>query len=106
MRCHLLLVAGLLLVCGCHERHHAAAVTVVQAERAERANLALGPSADTSRLAALYASRSDWPSVETGYRVDDVTFYESMTYDVQMHFDRNNSLYDQAQNVRTGMWVH
>lgn len=69
------------------------------------ANLALGPSEETSRLAALYTGRSDWPSTEVGYRVDDVTFYTSSNYDVQLHFDRNSSLYQEAQTVRTGVWV-
>lgn len=104
MRRCFILVLSLVVLSGCHERDRATVVRT-QADGPARANLALGPSVETSRLAALYTDRSDWPSTVTGYRVDDVTYYTSSNYDVQLHFDRNSSLYQEALNVRTGIWV-
>ncbi len=104
MRWSLLLVAGLLFMCGCHECRRTTVVTY-NANGPERANLALGPSPETSELAALFAERSDWPSVDIGYRVDDVTFYTTTTYDVQMRYDRDVSLYVGTQSVQAGTWI-
>jgi hypothetical protein len=67
------------------------------------ANLALGSSAEVAALATLMTERSDWPSVDSGYRMDDQTFYATTTYDVQSHFDRFGSLYYEAVSVRTGV---
>jgi len=66
------------------------------------ANLALGPSAEVAVLATQMTERSDWPAVDTGYLMDDQTFYATTTYDVQSHFDRFGSLYYEALSVRTG----
>jgi len=39
------------------------------------ANLALGPSAEVAVLATQMTERSDWPSIDNGYRMDEQTFY-------------------------------
>jgi hypothetical protein len=60
------------------------------------------PSAEVAALATQMTERSDWPSVDNGYRMDDQTFYATTTYDLQSHFDRFGGLYYEALSVRTG----
>ncbi len=66
-------------------------------------NLVLAPSADKLQDALRFAARSDWPGVEIGYRLGDVTYYTKETYDYQSGFDRFGGLYHAEQNVQTGM---
>jgi hypothetical protein len=104
MRVRIVLIAWTMGLAGCAAPLR---VTVLQASAGAPApaNLALGPSADVAVLAAQMAGRSDWPSVDTGYRMDDQTFYATTNYDVQSHFDRFGSLYVEALSVRTGVRV-
>ena len=73
-------------------------------ERPLRGNLVLGPAAEDAWLAEAYAGRSDWPSVDTGYRTDSVTIYTSTIYDVQSQYDRYGSLYAGGTTVQMGTW--
>ena len=100
--CHLVLWIAFLTGCAGPDR---TAVLGSAPERAITANLALGPSAEDSRIAAALPPRSDWPAVDNGYQVDDVTFYTRALYDVQRHYDRHGSLYYEAQSVQTGVRV-
>jgi hypothetical protein len=95
-----------LLAClgGCTAPARFATLEAVQGSRPPT-NLALRPSAEDTRFATLLNGRSDWPSVDNGYRMEDVTSYATSTYDVQMQFDRHNSLYYEAQSVNTGVRV-
>jgi hypothetical protein len=104
MRRTLLLVAWVALLAGCKAVDRTA-VLRSDATPAVSANLALGPSAENSRLAALLPPRSDWPSVDNGYRMDDVTIYTRASYDVQMQYDRQGSLYYEQQSIQTGVRV-
>lgn len=104
MRRTLFLVAWIALLAGCKAVDR---TVVVHSDALPRvsANLALGPSAENSRLAALLPPRSDWPSVENGYRFDDATIYTRASYDVQMQYDRHGSLYYEQQSIQTGVRV-
>ncbi len=70
-----------------------------------RCNLALSSRAGATALAEAWATRSDWPFVETGLPIDDVTVYSTITYDEQFQYDRSGGLYRGAQAVRTGVFV-
>ena len=104
MRRTVVLILWVALLAGCKGPDRAATIRS-DAAPAIRANLALGPSAEVSRLAALLPPRSDWPSVDNGYSVDDVTEYTTALYDVQMQYDRYGSLYFEQQSVQTGVRV-
>lgn len=95
MRVGLILVVWTMGLAGC-------AAPQMVANIPPTANLALGPSAEVAVLATQMTERSDWPSVDNGYIMDDQTFYATTTYDVQSHFDRFGSLYYEALSVRTG----
>ncbi len=69
------------------------------------ANVALGPTADHTWLATRIAPRSDWPTVSTGYRLGEVTYYSRIRYDEQSYYNRFGSLYDSTQSVATGVWL-
>jgi hypothetical protein len=104
MRRSLFLVVWVALLAGC-TRPDRAAVLRSDALPGISANLALGPSAENSRLAALLPPRSDWPAIDNGYRMDDVTIYSRASYDVQMQYDRHGSLYYEQQSIQTGVHV-
>jgi hypothetical protein len=104
MRVRLILVAWTMALAGCARPLRVTALQA-SAERPRPANLALGTSAEVVALATELTARSDWPSIDTGYRVDDQTFYVNTTYDVQSHFDRFGSLYYEAFSVRTGLQI-
>lgn len=104
MKLGVLLLVALALVAGCSAPSRFAVIEAAPGGPA-LANIALGPSAEVSRIAAWHAARSDWPSVETGYRVDDITLYMTATYDSQAYYDRFGSLYREAQTIRTGVRV-
>jgi len=48
-------------------------------------------------------ARSEWPAVENGVRLDDVTFYNTISYDAQTYYDRYGSIYREAQSVHSGI---
>jgi len=79
--------------------------TVLTRSTPARSNLALRPYPGTTASAEAWAARSEWPFVETGTAVDDVTFYSTMTYDEQFQYDRSVGLYRGAQTMRTGVFV-
>ncbi len=56
-------------------------------------------------MAQAWAARAEWPATEIGQRTDDVTFYTTVTYDEQYHYDRFGGLYRGAQTVQTGVWL-
>ncbi len=99
-----MLIAWTMGLAGCAAPLRVTALQAV-ADSPAPANLALGPSAEVAALATEMTARSDWPSVDTGYRMDDQTIYATTTYDVQSHFDRFGSLYVEALSVRTGVRV-
>jgi hypothetical protein len=94
--------AVLVFIAGCAAPPRGA---VIQSHGAPVANLALSKSAEVSRLAQAWAARSDWPVTEIGQRTEDMTFYSTVTYDEQYHYDRNGGLYRGAQTVQTGVWL-
>lgn len=104
MRLGLCLVLGSAVFAGCAAPPHGTTLEATWAMPVP-ANLALGASEEDARLATLLTDRSDWPSVDNGYRMDDLTMYVTTTYDVQSHYDRYGSLYNEAQSVRTGVRV-
>jgi hypothetical protein len=85
-------------VCGCASPERAAVVTYGP-------NLVLGRSHGLSAAAQQWAGRSDWPSVEWGYVLEDVTFYRRDAYDGQLLFDRYNSSYFINDSTRSGILV-
>lgn len=104
MRRRVLSVLWSVVVAGCSATQPDGVISSA-AVPAPPVNLALGPSADHAYLATLGPVRSDWPAVENGYRLDEVTFYTRASYDAQFHFDRNNSIYHQSEMVQTGVHV-
>lgn len=78
---------------------------IAAADDAPTVNLALGPTAEHAWLATELAWRSDWPAVRLGYRFDDVTHYYSVLYNENSTYDRNGSVSDTQESVRTGVWV-
>ena len=81
------------------------AVLSDEAPEPASANLVLGRYAETAALAEVVALRSDWPAVERGLRLDDVTFYTNVLYDEQAHYDRFGGLFYSVEAVQTGVWV-
>jgi hypothetical protein len=98
----LILLVGTLSGCA---RHGRCAKLEATPRRAAPANLALGPTVETNRLAASLPDRTDWPAVENGYRVDDTTYYFSDSYDAQYFFDRFGSLYRADQSIRSAVRI-
>lgn len=68
-------------------------------------NWALGPSPADLRVAASLNYRTKWPSVATGYRFDDVSFFADVQYDDQYYFGRYGGYSRYAQTVRTAVLV-
>jgi hypothetical protein len=101
MRIGIALALALVLLGGCARR---ATVVGPCPRRPIRANLALGPTAEHTQLAQLY-TRSDWPAIENGLRAEDVTYYSTMTYDEQYHYDRHGGLYRGAESVQMGVYL-
>lgn len=82
-------------------------VAVIDAAACGRrpANLVLSPRADVTYLATQLTERSDWPSTSTGYRFDEVTYYNRVGYDYQIGFDRYSAGYHGSDTITTGVWV-
>lgn len=69
-------------------------------------NLALGPSAETNLLAEELTVRSSWPSLPTGYVLDDVTEATEVMFDDQSFYDRlGGSFFRAGQSVRTRVFL-
>ena len=69
-------------------------------------NLALGRVASVNRLAQESNLRSGWPSIESGYMFDDVTYFSSSSYDRQYFYDRLGGEFENlSQSIRTGVRV-
>ena len=69
-------------------------------------NLLLGQSPDQVWLAQQFTYRSDWPSVATGYRFDDMTYFTDIQFDDQSFYDRmGGAFYSSGQQVRTGVML-
>ena len=100
MKAALPLLAALCLLGGCAAPSPHAIVPV---EGRPVANLALGRSPEGVRLAEAWTWRSDWPAAEVGQRTEELTFYSTVTYDEQYHYDRFGGLYRGAQTVQTGV---
>jgi hypothetical protein len=49
------------------------------------------------------AERSDWPSVDHGYRSGDVTYYSRIIYDDQSYYDRYTGFSNVANALQTGV---
>lgn len=104
MRSRVFIGLTLIALTGCHAAERPAYIDSASVD-GRPPNLALGPSAEHAWLATRIAPRSDWPSVRTGYRFDDITYYSKTTYDEESHFDRFGSIYYGSQTVETGVWL-
>lgn len=95
----------ILMLTGCTAGDRA--VVYVPGAGQPAANLALGPSRDHGWLAESFAWRSSWPSVQAGYRFDDVSSYMEVIYDDQSYYGGldGGSYTHEAISVRTGVWV-
>lgn len=99
MKRTLVVIACLLAVSsGCHRR-----CARVWDARGSRANLVLGNSPETASLAQEFATRTDWPAVDVGFRVENVTFFTTTLYDEQAHYDRYGWLSREAISVESGV---
>ena len=99
---------GALLLCGCAPRERAVVLRSATAAASGRVmglpNLALGPTADHARIAAFMATRSDWPSVETGYRLGEVSEFSEVIFDEESFYDRlGGGFYRGRQSFRRGV---
>ena len=103
MKTRTFLVMCVAALAGCSSSQRGAVLSAEPGVRPQ-ANLALGPSAQHLRLAELWATRSNWPAVDRGYRQSDVTYYTRVHYDTQSYYDRYGSLYHETQTVQTGTW--
>lgn len=99
----LILIVAVALIAGCSSGQ--TSVGYHPPTTGRTANLALGPTAEHAWLAPRVAGRSDWPSVETGIRLDAVTYYQEFIYDRESHFDRFGGLYHWTETVHGGAWV-
>ena len=96
------LLIGLLLASGCATQHAPAVVDATHPAVC-RANLALGPTAEHLWLANEGWARSDWPAVDHGWRVDEIIYFSTITYDSQYQFDEFGGLYRAAQSIQAGV---
>ena len=100
----LALLTSALLLSGCVRQERCA---VLHSESPGRtgANLTLARSPDTAQLATLLTARADWPSVEHGLRLEDVTYYSRTYYSEQTYYDRYGGLLDLSDAQQTGVWL-
>ncbi len=69
-------------------------------------NLALGRDRSVNQIAQESNLRSGWPSVESGYVFDDVTYFSTSSYDRQYYYDRLGGEFENlTESVRTGIRV-
>lgn len=93
---------------GCTSREPAAITfhedLAPQAVANRPANLVLGPTAVHARFGPWFAARSDWPAVEYGLRLEDVSTFSDVTYDDQAYYDRHGGAFFKIQDsARTGI---
>ena len=100
----LILVAWTALLAGCARSERGVVLSAVPHGEA-RANLVMARAPETAALATRMSVRSDWPSVDHGYRFDDVTYYSTIRYDEQSFYDRYGGLLYVNEGLRTGVWV-
>ncbi|MCH8804478.1 MAG: hypothetical protein IH986_00120 [Planctomycetes bacterium] len=101
---------GALMLCGCAPRERAVVLRSATAAASGRAigfpNLALGPTADHARLAEVFATRSSWPSVETGYRLGEVSNFFEVIFDEESFHDRlGGGFYRGRESFRSGVLI-
>ena len=104
----LLAAAALFSGCAAHEPSVVVVHEVLPppADNYRPPNLVLGPSAEHARLGEWFAARSDWPSMESGMRLEEVSTYIDATYDDQAYYDRFGGAFFKVQeSVRTGVFV-
>lgn len=90
----------------CRVTSPAAAQPAHLAGRSAPANLALGPSPAHNALAQALTMRSGWPSVETGYTFDDITYFVQDRYDRQSYYDRlGGGFWHETESVRAGVFL-
>jgi hypothetical protein len=70
------------------------------------ANLVLGPEAEDTRVALALGERVEWPIAKSGYRFDDVTSYNTFSYDYLFGFDRFQGLYAGSESISGGTFLH
>lgn len=98
-------LAALACVLGCNSPRSHYAVLYSGPQR-PAGNLALGPNAWDNRFAETQASRSTWPSINHGYRFNEITSYSQTIFDDQSFYDRLGGGYFQGgQSVRSGVMV-
>jgi hypothetical protein len=69
-------------------------------------NLVFGPSAEYTALGEALAARSSWPSVDTGYLLEDATYFEHVSIDDQSFYDCLGGAHiDERVTVRSGLFV-
>ena len=68
-------------------------------------NLALGQSRENLWVAAGLNYRSGWPSVTTGYRLDEVTYHMDIQEDDQFYFGRFGGYYRTTQTVSSAVII-
>lgn len=71
----------------------------------ETPNLALGPHPDVAYIGSEINPRSDWPSIENGYRLNEVTYYTDVFVDNQYIFTNFDASFRTGQNVRSGVLI-
>jgi hypothetical protein len=74
-------------------------------DRCRSTNLAIGPTAEHSWISSRIGYRSDWPAVQTGVRLDSITYYSEIIYDQESHWNRYGGLYHGTETVHGGVWV-
>ncbi len=104
MRLSVLVLLSILGVAGCQAPPHFA-VLGNEGPEGPCANLVLGRSPESAALAEVIEPRADWPTMDRGMRLDDVTYFSNITYDEQTYYDRYNNLFYGMQAVRTGVYL-
>ncbi len=96
----LALIAGFLVVAlaGCASQNRGARATT------DTPNLLLGDDPSIGLLAASGPARAHWPSRDTGYRVEDSTYYQIYTYDAQHWYIPNQgTVWTTGESQRVGV---
>lgn len=68
-------------------------------------NCALGQSREDLWVATGLNYRSEWPSVTTGYRLDEVTYHIDIQEDNQFYFGRFGGYYRTTQTVSSAVII-
>ena len=97
----LAIAGGAICVGGC-ARDPAVRMYAVQ-YRGRTPNLALSHRADVTAL-ALEFDRSEWPSVDVGYRFEDAVEYNTFGVEYQSNFDEFGGLLWGSETYGVGTW--